>query len=113
MGIFGSREEKLENKAQQYRNDGIFQYNDTVPIQRHRAREPRAQGRQGARCDAEQLLEVPEPDVRMREQVHRANRRDHFRHAGRRLRDSGREVQLNPRSGTLRQHGGVPYAGDV
>lgn len=28
--IFGSREEKLENKAQQYRNDGMFQYRDTV-----------------------------------------------------------------------------------
>ncbi|WP_419058141.1 hypothetical protein [Enorma massiliensis] len=30
MGIFGSREEKLENKAQQYRNDGMFQYAETV-----------------------------------------------------------------------------------
>ena len=30
MGIFGSHEEKLENKAQQYRNDGMFQYQDTV-----------------------------------------------------------------------------------
>ena len=30
MGIFGSREEKLENKAQQYRNDGMLQYAETV-----------------------------------------------------------------------------------
>ncbi len=30
MGIFGSREEKLENKAQQYRSDGMFQYAETV-----------------------------------------------------------------------------------
>ena len=30
MGIFGSREEKLENKAQQYRSDGMFQYTETV-----------------------------------------------------------------------------------
>ena len=30
MGIFGSREEKLENKAQGYRQAGLFQYNDTV-----------------------------------------------------------------------------------
>ena len=30
MGLFGSREEKLENKAQQYRNAGLFQYNDNI-----------------------------------------------------------------------------------
>ena len=30
MGLFGSREEKLENRAQQYRNAGLFQYNDNI-----------------------------------------------------------------------------------
>lgn len=30
MGLFGSREDKLGNKAQRYRDEGLFQYRDSV-----------------------------------------------------------------------------------